>query len=139
MSQSSIDETYPTSLPCSKYWFKKIASKVFRRNPWKTNVQRDTDSETLPDLTLPVPTGNVQPKASCTEGIYMPVNVDFNLTVPIANQTVQHNNTSTECLNIPLHVDYTHSETITNPSPINIQPHSDLNVTEEEECASTDI
>ena len=68
----------------------------------------------------------------------MPVNVDSNLTVPNATQTVQHNNTSTEHLNIPLHVNYTHSETIINPSPINIEPHSDLNVIEEE-CASTDI
>ena len=68
-SQSSIDEKYPTPLLCSKYQFKKIALQVFGRNLWKTNVQRDTDSETLPDLILPVPTGNVQPKVSCTEGI----------------------------------------------------------------------
>ena len=53
-------------------------------------------------------------------------------------KTVQHNHTCTEHLNTPLNVNFTDSETITNPTPINIQPHSDLNVIKEE-CTSTDF
>ena len=129
---SSIDEKYPSSLPStSKYRFKKISSKVFSRNPWKANEQLPTDSETLPDLTLPVPTGNVQQNASSTEGTYMPLKVQSNLMEPSATQTVQHDDTSTERLNLPLHVDLSESEIVRNPTLINIQ--------QEEECASTDI
>ena len=55
MSHSSLDETYPQSLPStSKYRFRKIASKVFGRDPWKSRAQGEqmvTESETLPDLT----------------------------------------------------------------------------------------
>ena len=130
---SSIDEKYPSSLPStSKYRFKKVSSKVFSRNPWKANEH--TDSETLPDLTLPVSTvatRNVQQNASSTEGTYMPLKVQSNLTEPSRTQNVQHDATSTERLKLPLHVDLSESEIVRNPTPKNIQ--------QEEECASTDI
>ena len=87
MSQSSINETYPASLPSSsKYQFKKLSSQVFARNPWKSNEQQPTNSETLPNFTLPVPTGNVQQEGTCTKCLNMPVNVDSNLMVPVATQ-----------------------------------------------------
>ena len=54
-SHSSLDDTYLQSLPSTlKYRFKKIASKVFARDPWKSKPHSEvmvTESETLPDLT----------------------------------------------------------------------------------------
>ena len=77
MSHSSLDETYPQSLPSTlKYRFRKIASEVFGWDPWKSRAQGEqvvTESETLPDLTSTVddPTALV----SDTESINLPLNV----------------------------------------------------------------
>ena len=84
-------------------------------------------------------TETVQQEDTCTECLNMSFNVDTYLTVFVPTQTVQLGHTHTECHNIPLNVNVTPSETITNPTPINVQPHSDINAIEGEECASTDF
>ena len=104
MSHSSLDETYPQSLPStSKYRFRKIASEVFGRDPWKSRAQGEqmvTESETLTDLTSTID----------------------DLTALVSD---------TESINLPLNVQ---QQPYSNPTPINIEPQSDLNVHEEEIC-----
>ena len=54
MCDSLLDDTYLKCLPStSKYQFKKIASKVFGRDPWRSKEQNEQvvmESDTLPDL-----------------------------------------------------------------------------------------
>ena len=103
MSHSSLDETYPQSLPSTlKYRFRKIASEVFGRDPWKSRAQGEqmvTESKTLPDLTSTI-----------------------DLTALVSD---------TESINLPFNVQ---QQPYSNPTPINIEPQSDLNVHEEEIC-----
>ena len=105
-SPSSSDDTYPKCLPStSKYWFKKIASKVFGRDPWRSNEQRSeqvvTESDTLPDL---MATYVEQTTFQSSQQDDM-ITLSMNVTQPSSNP---------------------------NPVPINIVPQSDLNVLEEE-------
>ena len=104
-SHSSLDDTYPQSLPStSKYRFKKIASKVFARDPWKSKPHSEvmvTESETLPDLTC----SSDDPTALVCD---------------------------TASINLPLNVHQPSSH----PTPINIEPESDINIHEEEICAT---
>ena len=77
MSTSSLDDTYPASLPSSfKYWFKKISSKVFARDPWESNEQMANELDSLPDLTLNF--GTVLVQQDDTECLNMPVDVGIN-------------------------------------------------------------
>ena len=89
----------------SKYQFKKISSKVFRRDPWKSNEQSGTEFEKQSDWTLETGTGTSH----------------------------QHD---TEIFNLPMDLDNLSSH-FANPTPINIQPHLDFNVIDEEECTSS--
>ena len=57
------------------------------------------------------------------------------MTLNVGTGLVQQDDN--ECLNMPVDIDVNPSSSIINPIPINIKPHSDLNVLEEEVCASS--
>ena len=113
MSLSSLDESYPKSLPStSKYRFKKIVSKVFWRDPWRSKEpveQTAMESENLPNLTCD---NESQCSSPCD-----------NLTVSVSGRGSN---------DFPLNV----SQPTSNPTPIMIEPQSDLNVLEEETCVT---